>query len=300
MTGAGFSCGACKFLRRKCTNECVFTPYFCYSQGADDFAAVHKVFGASNVSKLLTKLPLPNRSEAAISISYEALSRMHDPIYGCVAQILALEQQVANLQEEIDQLGTFMAYASFGQSTYATLQDIHNPHTESPFSFEFNDTSSNDHLNQQTSTLFDALQASSPFEDHISHLYSFLDHPMTENNSLSRMHDPIYGCVAQIFALEQQVANLQEEIDQLGTFMAYASFGQSTYATLQDIHNPHTESPFSFEFNDTSSNDHLNQQTSTLFDALQASSPFEDHISHLYSFLDHPMTENNCNVFTLN
>ncbi|GKD10767.1 LOB domain-containing protein 33-like protein [Tanacetum coccineum] len=207
MTGTGFSCGACKFLRRKCTNECVFTPYFCYSQGADDFAAVHKVFGASNVSKLLTKLPLQNRSEAAISISYEALSRMHDPIYGCVAQIFALEQQVsslvvtkflfcivgsilspsaivqvATLQEEIDQLETFMAYASFGQSTYATLQDIHNPHTELPFSFEFNDTSRNDHLNQQTSTLFDALQASSPFEDHISHLYSFLDHPMTENN----------------------------------------------------------------------------------------------------------------------
>ena len=97
MTGTRFSCGACKFLRRKCTNECVFTPYFCYSQGVDHFAAVHKVFGASNVSKLLMKLPLQNRSEAAISISYEALSRMHDPIYGCVAQIFALEQQVSSL-----------------------------------------------------------------------------------------------------------------------------------------------------------------------------------------------------------
>lgn len=94
MTGVGYSCGACKFLRRKCTSECVFTPYFCYSQGADHFAAVHKVFGASNVSKLLMKLPLQNRSDAAITISYEALARMHDPIYGCVAQIFSLEQQV--------------------------------------------------------------------------------------------------------------------------------------------------------------------------------------------------------------
>ncbi|MFS7949916.1 putative transcription factor AS2-LOB family [Helianthus anomalus] len=95
--GASSSCGACKFLRRKCTTECVFTPYFCYSQGAQHFSAVHKVFGASNVSKLLMKIPMQNRSEAAISISYEALARMQDPIYGCVAQILALQQQVSQI-----------------------------------------------------------------------------------------------------------------------------------------------------------------------------------------------------------
>ncbi|KVI06961.1 lateral organ boundaries domain-containing protein [Cynara cardunculus var. scolymus] len=118
-SGSSSSCGACKFLRRKCTNECVFTPYFCYSQGAHHFAAVHKVFGASNVSKLLMKLPLQNRSEAAISISYEALARMEDPIYGCIAQILALEQQ------EIGDLNAGL-----------------------PSSFQFNNTSISDHLNQ--------------------------------------------------------------------------------------------------------------------------------------------------------
>lgn len=95
MTGLGSSCGACKFLRRKCTRECVFAPYFCYEQAATHFAAVHKVFGASNVSKLLSHLPLNNRSEAAATISYEALARMNDPIYGCVAHIFVLQQQVS-------------------------------------------------------------------------------------------------------------------------------------------------------------------------------------------------------------
>lgn len=95
MTGLGSSCGACKFLRRKCTSECVFAPYFCYDEAATHFAAVHKVFGASNVSKLLLHLPVQNRSDAAITISYEALARMRDPIYGCVAHIFALQQQVS-------------------------------------------------------------------------------------------------------------------------------------------------------------------------------------------------------------
>jgi hypothetical protein len=52
------------------------------------------VFGASNVSKLLAHLPLADRPEAAVTISYEAQARLRDPIYGCVAHIFALQQQV--------------------------------------------------------------------------------------------------------------------------------------------------------------------------------------------------------------
>lgn len=95
MTGSGSSCGACKFLRRKCTSECVFAPYFCYDQAANHFGKVHRVFGASNVSKLLLHLPVHKRSDAATTIAYEALARMHDPIYGCVSHIFALQQQVS-------------------------------------------------------------------------------------------------------------------------------------------------------------------------------------------------------------
>lgn len=95
MTGLGSPCGACKFLRRKCVRGCVFAPYFCHEQGASHFAAIHKVFGASNVSKLLMHLPVTDRSEAAITISYEAQARLQDPIYGCVAHIFALQQQVS-------------------------------------------------------------------------------------------------------------------------------------------------------------------------------------------------------------
>lgn len=96
MTGSGSPCGACKFLRRKCVKGCVFAPYFCHEQGATHFAAIHKVFGASNVSKLLAHLPVSDRCEAAVTISYEAQARLQDPIYGCVSHIFALQQQVIN------------------------------------------------------------------------------------------------------------------------------------------------------------------------------------------------------------
>ncbi|MCD7470069.1 hypothetical protein HAX54_009637 [Datura stramonium] len=48
-------CAACKLLRRRCAHDCVFAPYF----PADEphkFASVHKVFGASNVNKMLQEL----------------------------------------------------------------------------------------------------------------------------------------------------------------------------------------------------------------------------------------------------
>ncbi|CAL1383215.1 unnamed protein product [Linum trigynum] len=101
MTGSGSPCGACKFLRRKCARGCVFAPYFCHEQGAAHFAAIHKVFGASNVSKLLAHLPVTDRCEAAVTISYEAQARLQDPIYGCVSHIFALQQQVVNLQAQL-------------------------------------------------------------------------------------------------------------------------------------------------------------------------------------------------------
>ncbi|PON62588.1 Lateral organ boundaries domain containing protein [Parasponia andersonii] len=99
----GSPCGACKFLRRKCAVDCIFAPYFCSEQGPARFAAIHKVFGASNVSKLLLHVPVPDRCEAVFTIAYEAQARIRDPVYGCVAHIFALQQQVACLQAQLMQ-----------------------------------------------------------------------------------------------------------------------------------------------------------------------------------------------------
>lgn len=95
--GGSGPCGACKFLRRKCVAGCIFAPYFDSEQGAAHFAAVHKVFGASNVSKLLNHVPEHKRPDAVVCICFEAQSRLRDPVYGCVSHIVSLQQQVISI-----------------------------------------------------------------------------------------------------------------------------------------------------------------------------------------------------------
>ncbi|XP_062211990.1 LOB domain-containing protein 4-like [Phragmites australis] len=93
-------CAACKLLRRRCAAGCVFAPYFPPSE-PHKFANVHKVFGASNVSKLLQEIPVQHRGDAVSSLVYEANARVRDPVYGCVGAISSLQQQVEALQAQL-------------------------------------------------------------------------------------------------------------------------------------------------------------------------------------------------------
>ncbi|GMH05043.1 hypothetical protein Nepgr_006883 [Nepenthes gracilis] len=94
-------CAACKLLRRRCAQECPFSPYFPPHE-PQKFASVHKVFGASNVSKMLMEVPESRRADTANSLVYEANVRLRDPVYGCMGAISALQQQVEALQAEVD------------------------------------------------------------------------------------------------------------------------------------------------------------------------------------------------------
>ncbi|PIN13862.1 hypothetical protein CDL12_13515 [Handroanthus impetiginosus] len=94
-------CAACKFLRRKCMPGCIFAPYF-PPEEPQKFANVHKIFGASNVSKLLNEISPNQRDDAVNSLAYEAEARVRDPVYGCVGAITFLQRQVERLQKELE------------------------------------------------------------------------------------------------------------------------------------------------------------------------------------------------------
>ncbi|BAT81084.1 LOB domain-containing protein 12-like [Vigna umbellata] len=98
--GGNSPCASCKLLRRRCTKDCIFAPYF-PSEEPQKFAIVHKVFGASNVSKMLQELPVQQRTDAVSSLVYEASARVRDPVYGCVGAISYLQNQVADLQMQL-------------------------------------------------------------------------------------------------------------------------------------------------------------------------------------------------------
>lgn len=108
-------CAACKFLRRKCLPSCIFAPYFPPEEPIK-FTTVHKVFGASNVSKLLNEIQPHQREDAVNSLAYEADARLKDPVYGCVGAISVLQKQVIRLQKELDTTNAdLMRYTSYEQ-----------------------------------------------------------------------------------------------------------------------------------------------------------------------------------------
>lgn len=80
---------------------CIFAPYF-PPEEPQKFANVHKIFGASNVTKLLNELMPHQREDAVNSLAYEAEARVRDPVYGCVGAISFLQRQVDRLQKELD------------------------------------------------------------------------------------------------------------------------------------------------------------------------------------------------------
>ncbi|XVF46196.1 hypothetical protein PTKIN_Ptkin03bG0008000 [Pterospermum kingtungense] len=98
--GGSSPCASCKLLRRRCAKDCIFAPYF-PSDDPHKFAIVHKVFGASNVSKMLQELPVHQRADAVSSLVYEANARVRDPVYGCVGAISYLQNQVSQLQMQL-------------------------------------------------------------------------------------------------------------------------------------------------------------------------------------------------------
>ncbi|CAH8252531.1 unnamed protein product [Arabidopsis lyrata] len=112
-------CAGCKLLRRKCVKDCVFAPYF-PAKEPYKFAIVHKIFGASNVNKMLQELSENHRSDAVNSMVYEANARVQDPVYGCVGTISSLHRQLETLQTQL----------AFAQAELIHIRTLHRIDTE--------------------------------------------------------------------------------------------------------------------------------------------------------------------------
>lgn len=68
----------------------MFDSYFWHEEGANHFSIIHKVFGSSNFSKLLTQLLESDRFKAVAAISYEVQARLQNPTHGCLSHIRVL------------------------------------------------------------------------------------------------------------------------------------------------------------------------------------------------------------------
>ncbi|XP_061351699.1 LOB domain-containing protein 21-like [Gastrolobium bilobum] len=166
------SCAACKFLKRRCIPNCIFAPYF-RSDECKKFAKVHKVFGASNVSKILIEVPEEQREDTVNSLAYEAEARLKDPVYGCIGAIALLQRKMVELQHDLaiakDRLARYAAAAA-AAATPST--DIFNSHVSlPPFPEFFTCSDFNDNLCHSSSS--QSLSRHETVDDFIQSPYIF-------------------------------------------------------------------------------------------------------------------------------
>ncbi|PRQ54653.1 putative transcription factor AS2-LOB family [Rosa chinensis] len=116
-------CAACRYLRRRCPSDCIFAPYF-PPNNPQRFAAVHRIFGASNVGRMLQQLPPDLRAQAADTLYYEAECRVEDPVYGCVGVISRLHEQIDEAECELAKTrADIVINSDIGQQ--AQVQQLH-------------------------------------------------------------------------------------------------------------------------------------------------------------------------------
>lgn len=98
--GTSQACAACKYQRRKCSSECPLAPYFPPDQ-PKMFADAHRLFGVSNILKILKQLDPTQKLTAMQSIIYQATIRERYPVSGCLGLICQLHYQIRQTEDEL-------------------------------------------------------------------------------------------------------------------------------------------------------------------------------------------------------
>ncbi|KDP40764.1 hypothetical protein JCGZ_24763 [Jatropha curcas] len=99
--GTTQACAACKYQRRKCAPDCILAPYFPHDRQRQ-FLNAHKLFGVSNITKIIKNLNQPEKDEAMRTIIFQSDVRANDPVGGCYRIIRELQRQIEYHKAELD------------------------------------------------------------------------------------------------------------------------------------------------------------------------------------------------------
>ncbi|KAL3813593.1 hypothetical protein ACJIZ3_014861 [Penstemon smallii] len=125
MPPSSTPCAACKCLRKKCMpGLCIFRPYFPHDNPAK-FSSVHKVYGASNVARLLRELSPDQREDAVNSLAYEAEFRLRDPVFGSIGLIMMLQNKLKDMEKDLENAKKELATYMGGPA--AMFQEVNHP-----------------------------------------------------------------------------------------------------------------------------------------------------------------------------
>ncbi|XAR69247.1 hypothetical protein NMG60_11000762 [Bertholletia excelsa] len=95
------ACAACRYQRRRCPPDCVLAPYFPANR-ENDFLNVQRLFGVSNITKVIQTVKPLDRDIAAKCMISHATIRSMDPVGGCYGIICELQRQIERCKDELD------------------------------------------------------------------------------------------------------------------------------------------------------------------------------------------------------
>lgn len=95
------ACAACKYQRRKCASDCILAPYFPHDR-QPQFLNAHRLFGVSNIVKIVGNLKQPEKDHAMRTIIFQSDARAADPVGGCYRIIRDLEQRINLAKAELE------------------------------------------------------------------------------------------------------------------------------------------------------------------------------------------------------
>ncbi|XP_043706292.1 LOB domain-containing protein 27-like isoform X2 [Telopea speciosissima] len=98
--GTSQACAACKYQRRKCAADCPLAPYFPPHE-PKTFQNAHRLFGVSNILKILKQLNPNQKNDAMGSIIFQSNMRDRFPVHGCYGIICQLRFQIEQVQQEL-------------------------------------------------------------------------------------------------------------------------------------------------------------------------------------------------------
>ncbi|KAI4329150.1 hypothetical protein L6164_021444 [Bauhinia variegata] len=99
--GTTQACAPCKYQRRKCASDCILAPYFPHDRHKQ-FINAHKLFGVSNINKIVKNLSPLQKDQAMRTVIIESDIRANDPVGGCCRIIQALQAEIEYCKAELD------------------------------------------------------------------------------------------------------------------------------------------------------------------------------------------------------
>ncbi|KAH9801415.1 LOB domain-containing protein 22 [Citrus sinensis] len=99
-SGSSQACASCKHQRKKCEETCELAPFFPASRYRE-FQNAHKLFGVSNIQKIINSVDPSQRKAAAESILIEGNIRSNDPVHGCLGVVRNLKSQIEYYEKEL-------------------------------------------------------------------------------------------------------------------------------------------------------------------------------------------------------